>query len=388
MAKLLRTLITKGARKVNARGGVLTTALRAPRLISSGQSEGMPGTGIHPHQARRGIIKEAKMKRMIAAVIAAALGTAVIVVPAVSWEKGTHLYFADKLKRQGGMNPMNLDEMYGAMTPDIFNYVFDLPPDVYAYLYDQTHHYYGNMWKAVKRGYEKPLAFGFVSHNDKWGADYTAHHNSRTLNPLEGYIITKAGFLNAALTPYWAYIEELIGGGALDPAVKLELCHNIVEAAGDIVLKRSYPHLGKNLVAAGSRSDKRFKDLFLRAYLPGFATIVGSESAARDILLNGEAAFRTYQVVMYGMLLQQDEAAVIDGIAAQFNSLVGGYLASKGIALPAGTDLTGVIHDALAGAIGLIESDYMLEVDATLNYLRSEMKRRKFWASTKKGDVS
>jgi hypothetical protein len=37
------------------------------------------------------------------------------------------------------------------------------------------------------------------------------------------------------------------------------------------------------------------------------------------------------------------------GIAAQFNSLVGGYLASKGITVPPGTDLTDVIHDALSG---------------------------------------
>ena len=327
------------------------------------------------------------MKRMIAVVIAVALGMAVFVTPALSWEKGTHLYFADKLKRQGGGNPMNFDEMYGAMAPDIFNYAFELPADQYAYLYDQTHHYYYNMWKAVKWGYEKPLAFGFVSHNDAWGADSTAHHNSRTLNPLEGYIITKAGFLNTALTPYWAYIEGLIGGGALDPAVKLELCHNIVEAAGDIVLKRYYPQLGKNLVAAGSRSDKRFRALFLKAYLPGFTALVGNEAEARTILLNWESYFRTSQVVGYGLLLQPDEVTVIDNIAAQFNILVGGYLASKGITLPAGTDLTDVIQAALGGAIALIENDYMLEVDATVNYLRAEMKRRKFWASTKKGDI-
>jgi len=33
----------------------------------------------------------------------------------------------------------------------------------------------------------------------------------------------------------------------------------------------------------------------------------------------------------------------------------------------------------LVGAVGLIESDYMLEVDATVNYVRAQMKSRKFW---------
>lgn len=323
------------------------------------------------------------MKRTIAAVIAVALGTAVFVVPALSWEKGTHLYFADKLKKQGGMNPLNMDEMYGAMAPDIFNYVFDLSPDVYAYLYDQTHHQYINMWKAVKWGYEKPLAFGFVSHNDTWGADRTAHHLALTTGLPEGYIITKASMLAAAVD--WASLEAVVG--AIPAEVRLDICHNIVEPAGDVVLKRYYPQLGKNLVAAGSRSDKRFRALFLKAWLPGLTTVLGSESAARDLLLNAESAFRTYQVVMYGWLLQQDEATAIDGIAAQFNSLVGGYLASKGIVVPPGTDLTGVIHEMLVGAISLLENDYMLEVNATVNYLRAQMKARKFWGATKKGTV-
>ena len=323
------------------------------------------------------------MKRALAAVIAVALGTAVFVTPALSWEKGTHLYIADKLKKQGGMNPSNLDEMYGAMAPDIFNYVFDLPAEVYAWLYDQTHHQYIKMWKAVKWGYEKPLAFGFVSHNDTWGADRTAHHLALTTGLTEGYIITKANMLVAAMD--WGALEAVVGPIAAD--VRLEVCHNIVEAAGDVVLKRYYPRLGQNLVAAGSRSDKRFRALFLKAWLPGLTALLGSESAAQDVLLNGESAFRTYQVVMYGWLLQQSEDVVVDGIAAQFNSLVGGYLASKGIVVPPGTDLTVFIHDTLVGAIGLIESDYMLEVDATVNYVRAQMKARKFWGAAKKGTV-
>jgi hypothetical protein len=330
------------------------------------------------------------MKRAIAAALALVLGTVLFATPALSWEKGTHLYIADKLKRGGGMNPLNADEMYGAMAPDIFNYVFTLPIDQYGFLYDRTHHYYYNIWKTVKWGYEKPLAFGFVSHNDSWGADFTAHHQALTTGFDEGYIITKATMLSAAID--WDALQFAIGSP--DPIsldVRIELCHNIVEAAGDIVLKKSYPQLGRNLVAAGARSDKRFKNLFLKAYLPDFmAAFSLDEAAASAILLTGEAAFRTYQVVMYGNLLQMDEPSVIAGIADSFNGMVGGYLVSRGVisdasALP---DLTPVILGALNGAIALIQNDYMNEVDATVNAVRAQMKRRGFWGSAKKGDIS
>lgn len=322
------------------------------------------------------------MKKLFAAAIVVALGFVIFVTPALSWEKGTHLYIADKLKRQGGlMNPQNLDEMYGAMAPDIFNYVFEIPAGVYDYLYDETHHQFINIWKAVKWGYEKPLAFGFVSHNDSWGADYTAHHRARTTGLMEGYVITKAGYLNLGLAPYWEQIELLTG--PLVETIKVDLCHNIVEAAGDIILKRSYPQLGRNLVAAGSRLDARFKKLFLKAYLPGLTAVMGAENAAQNLILLGEAAFRQYQVVAYGQILQQDEAIVIDQIAAQFNLLVGGYLLSKGITLPEGTDLTLVIVAALQGAIALCENDYMIEVNATVAYVKGQLKARRFWASTR-----
>lgn len=328
------------------------------------------------------------MRKTIAVALGAVLATVVLVTPALSWEKGTHLYIADKLKRQGAMNPLNADEMYGAMAPDIFNYMFELPLDQYAFLYDRTHHYYQYIWKAVKWGFEKPLAFGFVSHNDTWGADSTAHHKALTTGFEEGYVITKATMLAGGID--WGALELAIGAPiSLD--VRIELCHNIVEAAGDIVLKRHYPQIGRNLIAAGSRSDKRFKALFLKAYLPDFmAAFSLDEATARTVLLAGEAAFRTYQVIMYGNLLLADEATVIAGIAIQFNELVGGYLVSRGVITDPSTlpDLTPVILGALTGAIALMENDYMTEVDATVGAVRAQMKRRGFWGSAKKGNIS
>jgi hypothetical protein len=87
------------------------------------------------------------------------------------------------------------------------------PPDVLYrdYLYDQTHHYFLKVQEAVKWGYEKSSSYGFLSHNDLWRADSTAHHAWRTLLPDEGYVITKAKILNdhLMLDPNYA---ALLGG--------------------------------------------------------------------------------------------------------------------------------------------------------------------------------
>ena len=318
------------------------------------------------------------MKKQLAGVIIVALGMAVWAPPAMSWEKGTHLYIADLLKKHGFMNPGNFDEMYGAMTPDIFNYVFDLPPGINAYLYDQTHHNFMALWNSVRWGYEKALAFGFVSHNDSWGADFTAHHQGRTFGQAQGYVIAKAQLLSAAID--WSSLETAIGG-TLPDQVKLDLCHNIVEAAGDIILKRCYPGFGLKLIAAGSRLGDRFRNLLLKAYLPGLSALVGGTNA-RTIILASETAFRQQQVVMYGMIMRQDEPKIIEDISAQFNLLVGGYLASLEITLPEGTDLTPIIQAALMGAIQLCENDYMIEVNATVRFVEAQLKAHKVWGST------
>jgi hypothetical protein len=320
------------------------------------------------------------MKKHLAGTILVALALAVLAPPAIGWEKGTHLYIADLLKKHGFMNPGNQDEMYGAMAPDIFNYVFDLPPGINAYLYDQTHHNFMALWKSVRWGYEKELALGFVSHNDSWGADFTAHHQGRTFGLTEGYIIAKAQLLSGAID--WSTLEAVLGG-ALPDQVKLDLCHNIVEAAGDVILKRYYPGLGLKLIAAGSRLGDRFRNLLLKAYLPGLSPLVGGDAAARTIILGSEAAFRQQQVVMYGLLMRQDETTILQGLAVQFNMLVGGYLASLGINLPDGTDLTPIILYALNGAILLCENDYMTEVNATVQFVERQLKAHKVWGSTR-----
>lgn len=71
--------------------------------------------------------------------------------------------------------------------------------------------------------------------NDVWGADSTAHHASRTLNSEEGWVIAKSKLLEQLLIDTF----ESIGLGREEYyELRIELCHNIVETAGDILIKR------------------------------------------------------------------------------------------------------------------------------------------------------
>lgn len=89
---------------------------------------------------------------------------------AFPWGWAVHSYIDDHLGMNRGLN--NINEMYGGMAPDVFNYMFSYLP----FLSDQTHGNYQNgdssfmkLWNDAKRGLQKSLAYGFVSHNDLWG---------------------------------------------------------------------------------------------------------------------------------------------------------------------------------------------------------------------------
>ncbi|MCL4477241.1 MAG: hypothetical protein M1508_13645 [Nitrospirae bacterium] len=63
-------------------------------------------------------------------------------------------------------------------------------------LYIATHYDFLKVWDASRNEVERSLAYGFVSHNDMWGADFTAHHSGRTYGQTEGYVIAKAEILD------------------------------------------------------------------------------------------------------------------------------------------------------------------------------------------------
>lgn len=314
------------------------------------------------------------MKKRVSVFVSLGLLLAIISVSATAWERGTHAFIADKLKKANG--PYNIEEMYGAMAPDAFNYLFTAPYILYRdYLYDQTHHYFLKVQYAVKYGYEKASSYGFISHNNLWGADSTAHNASLTLLPDEGYVITKAKMLDEYLksvsTDYYNLFKDY-------PAVALEVCHNIIEAAGDIVLVRYDHSLGAKIMQIAARPKTNMQNLMVRAYAKGLSDFSQTTAApltpaeAEQFIRATENEFRT-SCIAYGWLLQQDEATILENVMAQFKQLATAYFTALGLPVPDDTLLAALLQGAFQAAIGLIENDYMPEIMATIEMLKKGM---------------
>jgi len=163
---------------------------------------------------------------------------------AFPWGSATHAYIDDNLGKTRKL--CNLNEIYGGMAADIFNFYAETlnPSSPYSYLYLQTHFNSVELWdKAQKLRFDRlgvASAFGFVSHdNYLLGADYTAHGPDN----VSGYVNPKA--LSLYLDPV---LNEIFDNLSLPSDIALSICHNIVEFAIDI---RVVYEMGKNFKNGG-----------------------------------------------------------------------------------------------------------------------------------------
>lgn len=297
---------------------------------------------------------------------------------ALGWERGTHAFIADQLKKGGGLN--TIEAMYGATAPDAFNYLFTNPGLAYRdFLYGKTHFEAEKVLDAVRNGHEKAAALGFLSHNNEWGADRTAHTRSLTLDHTEGYAITKAKMMNAMLMADPGYAALVAGA----PDAALEICHDIVEAAGDVILKRYDPTVGRKLTAMALRPRANIQNLMVRAYardLAGFSRTTPfplTISQAAQVIAGVETEFRT-MTIGYGCLLSGDDETLIDNIIDQYKGLAGAFLNVYGLPVPDDATLTALISGGLEVALQLCQGDYMTEVLATVEEVRKKFKPGNF----------
>jgi len=296
---------------------------------------------------------------------------------AFGWERATHAFIVDLLKKGGSFK--EVEKMYAATAPDAFNYLFTFPGLAYRdWLYQQTHYEFMKVVDAAKEGKEKDSAFGFASHNNVWGADTTAHTKSLTLDPTEGYIITKAKLLNSFLMSNPGYAALL--GDYQDVAI--EICHNIVEAAGDVILNRYDPMVGQKLVAIAKDPKPDVRDLMVKAYahdLAEFSKLTPyplRREEAKQLIIEAENKFRM-GIIGYGYLLQGDEGTLIANIVEQFKGLAGAFLTAYGLPVPDDETLTPLIQNALALGIQICQGDYMTEVLATADFVQHQLKAHK-----------
>ena len=283
------------------------------------------------------------MKKTIISGLAVGLALLMVSTAAYSWNFATHAYIANKI---GKWLPLaNYNEMYGAMAPDMFNFEFSLmdnswlsgythgiPPDAAGYFPGPApSNDFMQVWNLADWGLKKSASYGYISHNDAWGADFVAHWRAfptsdpappdpipfpldgrpgSTLQP-PGYVIYLAGVLDAGLEMYDVW--ELMGLET-DYETRLMFCHNIIEYAGDLVLKRREPLIGKQLVLASVFRTPAFKNLLKAAYPDVYDPLVDA----------AEPEYRK-MIAQYGLILLTPEQTAIGLLAEQLADLAVAY---------------------------------------------------------------
>ena len=288
---------------------------------------------------------------------------------ALAWGSATHSYFAKKLGKNNGY--INLQEMYGAVVPDMFNLMFGHP--YRNYLWTQTHYEFMKLVDVAKIGIGKAFAYGFASHNEKWGADYTAHICA-VLNPGEGYVVAKTNMLAPLLEP--KITEFLIANGIpytpeLVQELSLAFADSSVESAIDLLVSQNEDkQVGAQMALAAQLRNLFVPFLLAKAYAQDLAQQPDMTNyQATSLIFNAEKQFREY-IKSYGIMLTKDER--IDLMAQQGAQLAQERLEKEyeiSVVVP-----PGLMKESLLAATGIVKYDYSLELTATLNYLKTQLK--------------
>ncbi len=300
----------------------------------------------------------------------AALLILVAVQGAFSWGNATHVYLARELGVKFG--PLNRNEMYGAVLPDVFNTMFDANGQ---FLYDATHHNFMPVYRMAWRPSLKSVGLGFLTHNDTWGADFTAHHAS-FMFPGEGYAIAKGAALVPRLMP--VLVDILHAGGLPSPDADYvagllapEMGHDLSETAVDLLVRRNLDRgVGLRMMLAAQTRPAEVPHLLAAAYAEDLAAFAGIPVADASALIVGTEKEYKKLITQYGLAFSRPENQTIAILAAQ-TAPVAEMLIEANVPIP-GFDVT-VTADQVAGflsdAVALVEPDYAQELAATMRFV-------------------
>jgi hypothetical protein len=316
-------------------------------------------------------MKKGYGKKVSAIVIGAILISAIGASQAFAWGSATHAYIDDRIGKMGPVR--NLNEMYGGMATDVFNYLF-VNLDWLNYLYLETHYDHNLvLWKRADTILEKATAFGFVSHNGLTGADATAH-GTYDYDAPDAYVIAKAVEMayRGDVYPYLVYFNLVDAEGVVLEA-GYELCHNFVESAGDLLVAREDRSLGGKISAAALLRTPEFPDLLVKAYAKGFAKKFNlNQATAVKTIRTAENEFRR-NLVSYGVALAQESDIAQGLIAEQLAALAPAFLGAYGITLPPGVDLLGLSNYLIGIALDVCEGDYLPAVEGTIPFVSNNL---------------
>jgi len=230
-----------------------------------------------------------------------------------------------------------------------------------------THFDFMNVWNAVKGPSDRPSAFGFVSHNNVWGVDSTAHVSSLTLpDHTKGYVIQKAETLVGVLDFYGVWSQ--LGLNPLVPAdyVKcVDICHDVVEAVIDLMIKTLDPNIGNRLVDSARSSDKKMLNLLIQAYAQQVVVATGMGlDQAKALIAANESGFRM-AVLSLGNALKLRAPDDLGAVAAQ---LAGLAYAAYGISVD-----PDMVTQVLQAAMLVCYGDFPAEIMATVGFVQGQL---------------
>ncbi len=273
---------------------------------------------------------------------------------ALAWGPATHVYIAKQVQNQ---NLELKNQMYGAVAPDV-NQV--ISSDQLSPFFFATHYQFMSVWDAAKYGTtaQRSLAYGFVTHNEAWGADHTAHISSLTLDPQTGYVIQKANLLCFVLG------QQLQQAGLSQYAGLLttDNCHFVLEYGIDLMIREQDPEVAHWLAEASLHRSSQMPALLETAYSgygPDFAgAFVPADEAWRQnihyyaSLLELPMDEAVPQVAVYLTALAQQQKIIPEGVDPQVAQLL--------------------IYTALLDSMAIC-TDYPAELNATVPYVQEQL---------------
>ena len=296
------------------------------------------------------------------------LAASILSTSVCAWGPATHTYFGKKLGNKYGV--MNLQEMYGAVMPDMFNFMFAYPHQ--RYLWRQTHYEFMKVVEKAKFGRRKAFAYGFASHNEEWGADHTAHVSAIT-NPGEGYVVTKKKILAPLLEPK---IEAFLTANSIPHTpelvekLALAVADSSIEFAVDLLVSQNEDkRVGIEMLRAAKFRSPFVPVLLSRAYAEDFAEEAGiTLLEAIGIITTVEKEFKEY-MELYGGILREENAA--DLMAEEAAQLAEAMLEKEyGIEVDVPPEL---MKDFLLEAVEVVKDDYSEELEGTLEYIEEQL---------------
>lgn len=272
---------------------------------------------------------------------------------AFAWGPATHTYIANQLQSTGE----KADQLYGAVTPDI-NLL--LSADAWSPYFQATHHEFMPVWTVASNSDSnavKALAFGMATHNEEWGADYTAHMHSMKYPDFQqgGYVIKKSQELCTLLNQMY--------GGQIPPGIlTLDNCHFILEYGIDLMVKMKDPAIGAKVMQSARHRSPEIAGLLMAAYPEADPTPkFGPPGITYGMELAAVEPVWREKMIQYGDILMLPSDKALPALATFLNQM-----AHDLNVLPAELDASEIIKGALVGSMYVCSPDFGAELNATV----------------------